>query len=319
MPPARVAQALLVGGALACAHPLVPAWAALAAGMALALTVGNPLHALTRALTPRLLAAAVVGLGAGMPLSAVFRAGREGMLYTLVGLAGTLALGQLLRRALRIDADTSLLVSAGTAICGGSAIAALAPVLRPRDEALSVSLAVVFVWNAVALVLFPPLGHLFGMDEAAFGLWSALAIHDTSSVVGAASSFGTAALAVATPVKLARALWIVPLALGAQVLVYRSRAREGSARVRPPWFIAGFLGVAALGSVWPAGAPLLGALYAGSRRALVVVLFLVGANLSREALRRAGPGALLHGFALWACVSVVTAFAIVRGWIAVGG
>ncbi|MHB1847205.1 MAG: YeiH family protein, partial [Deltaproteobacteria bacterium] len=234
------ARLLVPLGAALCLWPKVTPPIALLLGLALALTLGNPYLAVTRRLTHRLLALAVVGLGAGMNLVTVARVGGGGVLYTVLGIATCLTLGTLLARALRVSRDTGLLVTVGTAICGGSAIAAVVPVLDAKDEEVSVSLAIVFVLNAVALFAFPPLGRLFHLSPERFGLWAALAIHDTSSVVGAAVAYGRAAVPVATTVKLARALWIVPVTFG----IAAWRARGGRARAaggKKPWFILGFL------------------------------------------------------------------------------
>ncbi|MDQ3555266.1 MAG: putative sulfate exporter family transporter, partial [Gemmatimonadota bacterium] len=199
---------------LLAAFTLTP-WAspalALALGAALALTLGNPFPKRTARTSRWLLQGCVVGLGFGMSLGSVLAAGATGVAATVVVIVGALALGLVMGRWLRVDADTSLLISAGTSICGGSAIAAVGPAIGARDESMSVALATVFVLNAVALVIFPPLGRLLGLDEAQFALWAAVAIHDTSSVVGAATEYGPASLAAATVLKLARALWIVPL------------------------------------------------------------------------------------------------------------
>ena len=220
-PLSRIALPLLVLGALLALTPLASSAMALVAGAVIALTVGNPVHALTHRWTHRLLPLAVVGLGAEMNLGTVARVGLHGLGYTAISLTFVMATGMLLGRFLKVDRDAGLLISVGTAICGGSAIAAAAPVLRARPHQVSVALATVFLLNGVALVLFPPIGHLAGLSQNAFGLWAALAIHDTSSVVGAGLAYGPRALAVATTVKLARALWIVPMTLGLGYMVAR--------------------------------------------------------------------------------------------------
>jgi uncharacterized integral membrane protein (TIGR00698 family) len=314
-PPRRdaLASAAVVAGALASAVPGVPAAAALAAGVALALTLGNPVVSRTRALAHRLLPLSVVGLGGAMDLVAVGRAGYHGVGYTVASIGACLALGLLLLRALRVERRTGLLVTVGTAICGGSAIAAAAPVLGAEERELSVALATVFVLNAVALLVFPPLGHAAGLAEPAFGLWAALAIHDTSSVVGAAMAYGPHALQVAATVKLARALWIVPLTLGLGAL---ERARDGGAargRAKAPWFILGFLAAAALATWVPALRPAGNAVAEVARRALVVTLFLIGAGLSREGLRAVGPRPLALGVALWVFMGAATLVAVRAG------
>ena len=318
-PASWIAKPLLMLGALLALAPFTPAAAALVGGALLALTLGNPLQALTRTWTHRLLPLAVVGLGADMNLRAVAKAGLHGLGYTALSLALVLALGLWLARWLKVDAEAGLLISVGTAICGGSAIAAVAPVIRAREQAISVALATVFLLNAAALVIFPPLGHAAGLNQDAFGLWSALAIHDTSSVVGAGLAYGPRALEVATTVKLARALWIVPLTLGlGWFLARRQPAAPDTPPVKKPWFIAGFLAMAALVTFVPAlHAP--GHLIAvTARRVLVLTLFLIGAGLSREAVRSVGLRPFLQGLLLWLAVGSLGLGAVKLGWLSVG-
>ena len=318
-PSFRIARVLLFLGGLLALAPFTPAAAAMVGGTLLALTVGNPWQTQTRAWTHRLLPLAVVGLGADMNLRAVAKAGLHGLGYTAVSLALVLALGWWLARWLKVERDAGLLISVGTAICGGSAIAAVAPVLRAKDHEISVALATVFLLNAVALVIFPPIGHAAGLGQEAFGLWSALAIHDTSSVVGAGLAYGPRALEVATTVKLARALWIVPLTLGIGWLVARRGAASAEAPpVKQPWFIAGFLALAALVTFVPAlHGP--GHLIAeAARRLLVLTLFLIGAGLSREALRTVGLRPFLQGLVLWLIVGSLGLGAVKLGLLTVG-
>ncbi|MCC6513809.1 MAG: putative sulfate exporter family transporter [Geothrix sp.] len=318
-PSQPVATALLfLLGALALA-PFTPAAAALVGGALLALTLGNPRQGLTRTWTHRLLPLAVVGLGADMNLRAVAKAGLHGLGYTAISLAVVLALGWWLARWLKVERDAGLLISVGTAICGGSAIAAVAPVLRAKEHETSVALATVFLLNAAALVVFPPLGHATGLSQDAFGLWAALAIHDTSSVVGAGLAYGPRALEVATTVKLARALWIVPLTLGIGWLVARrGEASPDAPPVKKPWFIAGFLAMAALVTFVPI-LHVPGQLVAAvARRVLVLTLFLIGAGLSREALRSVGLRPFLQGLLLWLIVGSLGLGAVKLGLLAVG-
>jgi uncharacterized integral membrane protein (TIGR00698 family) len=302
--------------AAACLAPVVPAGGALVLGIALALGVGNPWPAETKRLAHLFLGLSVMGLGAAADLAVVARVGARGVGYTAVGIALTCAAGLALARALRVEDDTAVLVTAGTAICGGSAIAAVAPAIRAKPESVSVALATVFLLNAIALVAFPPLGHVLGFDEPRFGLFAALAIHDTSSVVGAAAAYGPRAVEVATTVKLARALWIVPLALLA-ARFHARRSREG-AGVRPsvPWFLAGFVAAAALVTWWPGLQPAGHAVAAAAKRLLVVTLFLIGTSLTREAVARVGARPVLLGVFLWILAASATAAAILAGWIA---
>ncbi|HEY3399025.1 MAG TPA: putative sulfate exporter family transporter [Geothrix sp.] len=318
-PASRFATPLLLLGALLALAPFTPAAAALVGGAALALTAGNPRLALTRTWTHRLLPLAVIGLGADMNLRAVAKAGLHGLGYTALSLALVLALGLWLARLLKVDREAGLLIAVGTAICGGSAIAAVAPVLRAREQAISVALATVFLLNAAALVIFPPIGHAAALGQDAFGLWSALAIHDTSSVVGAGLAYGPRALEVATTVKLARALWIVPLTLGlGWLMARRELASPDVPPLKKPWFIAGFLATAALVTF----VPILHApghlVAAAARRALVLTLFLIGAGLSGEALKNVGLRPFLQGLLLWLIVGSLGLGAVKLGWLTVG-
>ena len=307
---------ILVGASLALA-PFTPAATALVGGALLALTVGNPLQSLTRTWTHRLLPLAVVGLGADMNLRAVAKAGLHGLGYTAISIALVLALGWWLARLLKVERDAGLLISVGTAICGGSAIAAVAPVLRAREHEISVALATVFLLNAVALVIFPPMGHAAGLGQDAFGLWSALAIHDTSSVVGAGLAYGPRALEVATTVKLARALWIVPLTLGiGWVVARRSEASPDLPPVKKPWFIAGFLAMAAVVTFVPALRAPGHWVALAAQRTLVLTLYLIGAGLSRTALKEVGVRPLLQGLFLWLIVGTAGLFMVRFGILA---
>ncbi len=307
--------ALVIAAGAATLLPFVPAAAALAGGVLLAVTLGNPLAGQTRALSRKLLPAAVIGLGGAMDLPAVLRVGARGIGYTVITIGVTLALGLLLTRALAVARRTGLLIAAGTAICGGSAIAAAAPVLGADDEEISVALGTVFVLNSIALLVFPTIGHELALDQSAFGLWAALGIHDTSSVVGASLQYGPKALEIATTVKLARALWIVPLTIGLARMAHKEPAKNGGAQW--PWFILGFLAVAALASFVPAVRPS-GLLVAGAaRRALVLTLFLIGLGLSRKTLRAVGLRPFVLGVALWLALGIGTLAAIRAGLIAI--
>jgi uncharacterized integral membrane protein (TIGR00698 family) len=288
-----------------------PAWAALLAGIATALVARQPPAPVVKTWTPRALQAGVVALGAGMDLERVLRVGASGLGLTCVSLALTLGLAHLLGRRLGVERDTSLLLGVGTAICGGSAIASVGSVIRPRPHELSVSLAIVFLLNAAALLLFPPLGHALGMSQEAFGRWAALAIHDTSSVAGAGLAYGREALDVATTTKLARALWIAPVTVG--VALVRARGSgEGLRSVKWPWFIGLFLAVAALFSSVPALAPLASPVVAAGRGLLVLALYFVGLGLSRDALRQVGWRPLAQGVLTWAGVSAASALWVLR-------
>ncbi len=322
--PARVLVPL---GALLALLPFVSGAMGLIAGALLGLTLGNPYAARTRKLATRLLQASVIGLGFGMDLHAVMRAGAHGVGWTVAGIAGCLALGTLLAKLLRVAGRTGWLISVGTAICGGSAIAAVAPVLRAEEEETATALATVFLLNSIALLLFPRIGHLAGLSQEQFGMWAALAIHDTSSVVGAGRAYGPRALEVATTVKLTRALWIVPLTLLVAWFVSREDgaklAADGGkggaetgadAKPRPkpakPWFIAGFLAAAALVTFVPALHDAGMTLRALAQQLLVATLFLIGAGISRAALAKVGARPLAQGVLLWLCAALVSLAAL---------
>jgi uncharacterized integral membrane protein (TIGR00698 family) len=301
--------------AVAAVLPFVPPAAALVSGILVALSAGNPWLFGTRRLAHLLLGLAVVGLGGAADLGVVGRVGARGIGYTAVGIGLTFCAGLLLARLLGVEEDTALLVTTGTAICGGSAIAAVAPAIKAKSESISVALATVFLLNAVALVVFPPLGHLAGLDEEGFGLFAALAIHDTSSVVGAATAYGPKAVEVATTVKLARALWIVPVALVIGWARARRTGERGASAAKLPWFLVGFVAMAALVTWLPTLRPAGLAVAAGAKRVLVVTLFLIGTSLTRDAVRRVGLKPVVLGVALWILAASATLAALKARWI----
>jgi uncharacterized integral membrane protein (TIGR00698 family) len=302
-------------GATGVASPPV----ALAMGLAFALLVEHPDPAQSRRWAHILLQASVILLGFSMNLGSVLAAGRAGLVYSAIGITCTMALGLLLGRLFHVERIASTLIAGGTAICGGSAIAALAPVLEAGEEAMAISLGSVFVLNSVALFLFPALGHWFGLTQAQFGVWAALAIHDTSSVVGAAARFGSSALAIALPIKLVRALWIVPVCIGYAVL---SRS-ESKGKLPKPWFLLWFLLAAAVATSLPGWLPALRTeLHTGfqtlttlGKAGLAVTLFLIGSSLNRNALARVGVRPLLQAVLLWIVSASASLIAIQKGWI----
>lgn len=284
--------------------------------MILALFFGNPYRHDLQKVTHHLLAFSVVGLGAGMNLRVVGQVGLEGVGYTIIGIFLTLTLGFLIGRFFKIHRDTSILISVGTAICGGSAIAAVAPVLKAKNQEVSVALGTVFLLNAVALVLFPPLGHFFSLTQHQFGLWCALAIHDTSSVVGAAMQYGSEALQIATTVKLARALWIVPVTFGIGFLRAReSTAQVGAAKTKKPWFILGFIIAAALVTWIPSLQPAGHVVEMLARHGLILTLFLIGSNLTKDTIQSVGFRPFVQGFGLWILMATGSLSALLLGWI----
>lgn len=301
---AKVVFALLL---VVCLTPWVSPPLALALGIILAQTLGNPFLARTRQLTAKLLQYSVVGLGFGMNAHVALEAGRTGLLFTVVSIFGTLGMGYGLGRWLKLGRPLAHLIACGTAICGGSAIAAVGPVLRAKDEEMSVALGTVFVLNALALFAFPVIGHALNLSQTQFGLWCAIAIHDTSSVVGAAAAYGTQALEIATTVKLARALWIIPVALGTALAF-----RQPKVRVKVPYFILGFIGAMLLNTYVPAthlAAPLLVGL---AKTGLTVTLFFIGAGLSWQSIKAVGPKPFTLGVLLWVVISSASLYVILQ-------
>lgn len=296
-----------------CLSPYGSPPAALGLGLLLAFTAGNPFPELEGRPTKLLLQASVVFLGFGMNLADVLRAGKDGLAFAIATIFGTLVLGYFVGRALSVGSKTSALISSGTAICGGSAIAAVAPVINADPEEISVSLGTVFILNSIALFLFPIIGHAVGLDENQFGIWAAIAIHDTSSVVGAAQVYGPDALTVATTVKLARALWIAPVAL-LFLLLYRDTATAERKKIAIPWFIFLFLGACIFRSFAPVWIfpSVFDSLVNLAKAGMTVTLFLIGASLSRTMLQKVGSRPLVQGLILWIVISVVSLAAVLR-------
>ena len=278
---------------------------ALFMGIALALTIGAPYAKMNKKVSKYLLQAAVVGLGFGMNLHSALAAGREGMLFTIVSVVGVMVLGVALGKLLRVNPKNAYLISSGTAICGGSAIAAVAPIIDADDNDTSLALATIFILNAIALFIFPPIGEALGLSQQQFGTWAAIAIHDTSSVVGAGAAYGPEALQVATTIKLIRALWIFPLAL-VSILVFRSKGKK----VAIPWFILFFILAMIANTYINIPSEVTGAIVVASKKALSLTLFLIGCGLSLGAIKKVGAKPLILGVLLWIIISVVTLLVI---------
>lgn len=274
---------------------------ALFMGIALAMVAGEPFPRFAKRSSKYLLQVSVVGLGFGMNLHESLAAGREGMMFTVVSVVGVLTIGFFLGRWLKLTPKSTHLISAGTAICGGSAIAAVAPVIRADDNDTSLALATIFILNAVALFSFPAIGHWLELSQQQFGMWAAIAIHDTSSVVGAGAAYGEEALKVATTVKLTRALWIIPLAL-VSVVMFKERA----GRISIPWFILFFVLAMVANTYLALPAALTKGLVVAAHKGLSAALFLIGAGLSMGVIRRVGARPLVLGVALWALIAGVT-------------
>jgi uncharacterized integral membrane protein (TIGR00698 family) len=282
---------------------------ALAIGILFGLCFTHPYADATRISARILLQVCVVGLGFGMNLHEVLKAGRSGFVYTALGISFALLVGLALGKILRVRGNSSFLITAGTAICGGSAIAAIGPILRADDEEMSVSLGTVFILNSVALLIFPPIGGALHLSQTQFGLWAALAIHDTSSVVGAAAKYGQEALVIGTTVKLARALWIVPLALSTAAL------KHSKSKIQFPWFILFFCLAAILNTYFPAISHFSHSLFSLGRLGLTATLFLIGTSISRATLKEVGWRPLLQGVLLWAAVGITSLYLIRIGLI----
>jgi uncharacterized integral membrane protein (TIGR00698 family) len=298
----------------ACLTPWVSPPLALVLGLFIALFVGHPFPQLNHKAINILLQVSVVGLGFGMNAASALKAGKEGFLFAVASIAGTLSIGLLLGRVFKIEKKTSVLISGGTAICGGSAIAALSPVIRAEERQVSVAMGTIFILNSAALFLFPVIGHLLHLSQTQFGLWSAIAIHDTSSVVGAAGRYGTEALQIATTVKLARALWIIPVSLLAALFFRKGGGAAAShssarAKIKIPYFIGLFV-VAILLNTWLPIAAISHVLVGAAHAGLTLTLFLIGAGLSMQVLKGTGVRPLLQGVLLWVMISGTTLWII---------
>jgi uncharacterized integral membrane protein (TIGR00698 family) len=282
---------------------------ALSAGILFGLGVAHPLPADSRELSRFLLQASVVALGFGMNLHEVIKAGRSGFLYTALGICFALAVGRAIGKLLQVRSNPSFLITTGTAICGGSAIAAIGPIIQANEQEMAIALGTIFILNSVALLIFPFIGGALHLTEPQFGLWAALAIHDTSSVVGASSRYGAAELVVGTTVKLARALWIVPLALVTAAI------KRTSKRVKLPYFILFFCLAAVVNTYVPDVSRYTQTLFTLGRYSLTAVLFLIGTSISFPALKEVGWRPLAQGILLWMTVALASLYFIHIGWI----
>lgn len=289
--------------------PNVTAPIALLLGLLFAFTLENPCPRFNKKTSKYLLQVAVVCLGFNMNLQESLRSGADGMMFTVVSVIGVMALGVLLGYWLHINRKTAYLISSGTAICGGSAIAAVGPVLKADSNEMAVSLGVIFILNSIALFIFPPIGHLLDMSQAQFGTWAAIAIHDTSSVVGAGEVYGEAALQTATLIKLTRALWIIPLAL-ATMFIFRDK----TGKIFIPWFIFIFVLAMVANSYLALPGWFVDTMVWIARRGMVVTLFMIGASLSLKMIKSVGVKPLLLAVALWIVISI-TSLAVVEATI----
>nr|WP_040474008.1 putative sulfate exporter family transporter [Flavobacterium frigoris] len=286
---------------LVCLSGFISPPVALLLGLIVANVSGHPFLHLNAKTINILLQVAVVGLGFGMNVNSALSAGKEGFLFTIGSIVSTLVLGSLLGKWFDIENKTSHLISCGTAICGGSAIAAISPVIKADEKQTSVALGVIFILNSIALFLFPAVGHWLELSQQEFGLWCAIAIHDTSSVVGAANNYGAEALQIATTVKLARALWIIPVALITSILF-----KNKSSKIKIPYFIGLFILAMIMNTYVPQTATISPYLVSVAKIGLTVTLFLIGAGLSRSVLQSVGIKPLLQGVALWVFIAVAS-------------
>ena len=292
-------------GIAACLFPFVSPAIALFMGLLLGFTVGNPYIKQSSIASKYLLQFAVVGLGFGMNLFESLQSGKEGMLFTVVSVVGVIAIGYWLGRRMLIESKTAYLISSGTAICGGSAIAAVAPIINATPNQMSVSLGTIFILNAVALFIFPPIGRLLELTQEQFGLWAAIAIHDTSSVVGAGAAYGHKALEVATMVKLTRALWIIPLSI-ATTFIFKQK----DAKVKIPWFILFFILAMVINTIFNLPHNLTSSIVLLSKIGMTITLFLIGSGLSLKVLKSVGARPLVLGVTLWVFIGVVSLIVI---------
>ena len=272
-------------------------------GLVFALLCGQAYPIFNKNISKKLLQYSVIGLGFGMNLQASLASGKEGMFFTIISVIGTLLIGMFIGcKVLKLNRNTSYLISSGTAICGGSAIAAVGPIIKANDTDMSMALATVFILNAIGLFLFPALGHWLGLSQQEFGTWAAIAIHDTSSVVGAGAAYGEEALQVATTIKLTRALWIIPLALVTSV-IFRSEGKK----ISIPWFILFFIVAMLINTYLLADYPEVGKFIAGiARKGLIITMFFIGASLSVDVIKSVGIRPLLQGILLWIIISAAS-------------
>ncbi len=300
-------KAVFIIAMLLCLSPAMSPPLALLLGLVLSITIGDPFSEFNHKATGWLLKASVVGLGFGMDLQHAIAAGKDGLIFTVFSITVTLVAGWIIAKRLKVDGISAFLISSGTAICGGSAIAAVSPIVQADRKQMSVALGTVFILNSVALLVFPLLGHLLNMSQHEFGMWCAIAIHDTSSVVGAGAAYGNEALQVATTVKLERALWIIPLSLITALVM------KGGGKVKIPWFIGLFIAAMIISSYFPQYGELYGWLELAAKRGLTLTLFLIGSSLTLATMRAVGVKPMVLGILLWILISVMSLIAIL--WV----
>ena len=288
-----------------CLSPLISPPIALLMGLIIAQFIGHPYLHLNHKATHILLQVSVVGLGFGMNVTSALKAGKEGILFTIVSIIGTLVIGFFMGKFLKIEKKTSYLISAGTAICGGSAIAAISPVIKAEEKQISVALGTIFILNSAALFLFPFIGHQLNLSQSQFGMWCAIAIHDTSSVVGAASKYGPQALEIATTVKLARALWIIPVAF-LSTFIFKNK----ESKIKIPYFIGLFVLAMIANTYIPFVQQYNHYLTNIAKAGLTLTLFLIGCGLNRKTISSVGFKPLIQGVILWVIIATAALWAV---------
>lgn len=296
-----IKKSIFIIAAILCFFPFVEPPIALLAGLILSFTIGHPFQHWNRKAVKYLLQFSVVGLGFGMNIYEAVAVGKDGIIFTAVSIVSTITVGLILGKIFSTPKKTNILISSGTAICGGSAIAAMAPVIDANESETSISLGIIFVLNSVALFIFPPLGELFGMTQEQFGLWAAIAIHDTSSVVGAAHKYGEVALKIATTVKLERALWIIPISLITAIIF-----KKNGNKISIPYFIFLYVVAMIINTYVPHIEYVSPYIVDVAKRGLTLTLFLIGAGLSKQALKAIGVKPLIQGILLWVFISILS-------------
>ncbi|OCA76214.1 hypothetical protein BBI01_05840 [Chryseobacterium artocarpi] len=290
---------IFIGLAILCLTPMISSPIALALGFILAVFMGNPFEKQLHQYIHLLLQISIVGLGFGLKLDEALHAGKTGLMLTVVSIVTVMLLGYVLGKIFKLERPLSYLLSAGTAICGGSAIAAVAPIIKPNTKQISLALAIVFTLNSIALFIYPAIGHLLNLSQEQFGLWCAVGIHDTSSVVGAASKYGNEALKIATTVKLARALWIIPVSL-ITMFIFKSK----DSKIKIPWFIGYFIIAILLNTYFPFMDQFSTAITSVAKSGLNLTLFFIGSTLSLQTLKSIGFKPLLTAVLLWVVISI---------------
>lgn len=290
---------IFIGSGVICLTPLVSSPIALALGFGLVVFIGNPFEKYLHQYIHLLLQISIVGLGFGLKLDEALQAGKSGFVLTVASILTVMIAGYILGRVFKLEKKLSYLISAGTAICGGSAIAAVSPIIKPATKEISLGLAIIFTLNSIALFVYPALGHLLQLSQEQFGLWCAVGIHDTSSVVGAAGKYGDEALKIATTVKLARALWIIPVSV---ITMFIFKNKES--KIKIPWFIGWFILAILLNTYFPVFEKISSSVTAVAKSGLNLTLFFIGSTLSLQTLKTIGIKPLTAAVILWVIISV---------------